>query len=401
MKAAELCSLGLGYPAFFNDNSCIPAVMATWGVSLEEARGYAIGGCVVPMVPGKTGAIQPISFTMVKPLELALRNGFDPVSQKQIGPKTGSLEDFKTFDELFEAYKKQVKYFSLEAAAIMNLQRAVKEAVIPPLFQSGLVEGCIESGKSALGNGPRYQIQEHCPRSMIDTVDSLAALKKCVFDDKSVSQRQLIEALDANFEGKEDVRHILLSAPKFGNDDDYVDSIAIDLFEWWQKMVTEELEALYGRKYRAATYSASGHHSAGKRVGALPSGRLAGLSLADGSVSPCQGVDINGPTAVINSAGKIDQSPILATLLNIKFQPAVLKTKEDLAKFLALIKTYFDYGGKHIQFNVVDKETLLDAQVHPERHRNLLVRVAGYSAFFIELERGVQDEIIQRTEHRL
>jgi formate C-acetyltransferase len=401
MKAAELCSLGLGYPAFFNDNSCIPAVMATWGVSLEEARGYAIGGCVVPMIPGKTSAIQPISFTMVKPLELALRNGFDPVTRRQVGPKTANLEDFQTFDELFEAYKKQVKHFSLEAAAIMNLQRAVKEAVIPPLFQSGLVDGCIESGKSALGNGPRYQIQEHCPRSMIDTVDSLAALKKCVFEDKSVSKRELLEALDANFEGMEHVRRILLSAPKFGNDDDYVDSIAIALFDWWRKMVTEELDALYGHKYRACTYSATGHHSAGKKVGALPSGRLAGVSLADGSVSPCQGVDINGPTALINSAGKIDQYPILATLLNIKFQPAILKTKADLEKLLALIRTYFDYGGKHIQFNIVDKETLLDAQIHPERHRNLLVRVAGYSAFFIELERGVQDEIIQRTEHRL
>lgn len=400
MKAAELCSLGLGYPAFFNDNSCIPAVMGM-GASLEEARGYAIGGCVVPMIPGKSGAVQPISFTMVKPLELALRDGFDPVTQKQVGPKTGNLEDFKTFDELFEAYKKQVRHFSHEAAAIMNLQRAVKEAVIPPLFQSGFVEGCIPSGKSVLGNAPQYQFQYHCPRSMIDTVDSLTALKKCVFEDKSVSKRELIEALDANFEGKENVWRILLSAPKFSNDDDYVDGIAIELFHWWRKMVAEELDALYGRKYLAATYSASGHHSAGKRVGALPSGRLAGLSLADGSVSPCQGVDHNGPTAVINSAGKIDQYPILATLLNIKFQPNILKTREDFEKFLALIKTYFDYGGKHIQFNFIDKATLLDAQVHPERHRNLLVRVAGYSAFFIELEHGVQDEIIQRTEHAL
>ncbi|MFO7772779.1 MAG: pyruvate formate lyase family protein [Dehalococcoidia bacterium] len=400
VKAAELCSLGLGYPAFFNDDSCIPAVMATWGASLEEARGYAIGGCVVPMIPGKTGSIQPISFTMAKPIELAIRDGFDLGTRKQLGPKTGSLEDFETFDEFFEAYKKQVKYFSLEAAAIMNLQRAVKEAAIPPLFQSGLVEGCVESGKSAIGNGPRYQIQEHCPRSMIDTVDSLAALKKCVFDDKSVSPRLVIEALDANFEGKEDVRRVLLSAPKFGNDDDYVDNLAITLFDWWQRMVTEELDALYGHKYRACAYSATGHHSAGKKVGALPSGRPAGVSLADGSVSPCQGVDVNGPTALINSAGKIDQYPILATLLNVKFTPASLRTKADLEKLLALIKTYFHYGGKHIQFNFVDNETLLDAQNHPERHRNLLVRVAGYSAFFIELERGVQDEIIQRTEHR-
>jgi len=235
---------------------------------------------------------------------------------------------------------------------------------------------------------------------MIDAVDSLAAIKKCVYEDGSVSKQELMNALDCNFEGKEDVRQLLLSAPKFGNDDDYVDSIAHELYDWWQKLVTS-IDTLYGHKYQPNAYSASGHHAAGKKGMALPNGRLAGLSLADGSVSPCQGADFKGPTAIINSASKIDQRHILSTLLNIKFQPVALKTKDDLKKLVALIKTYFVCGGRHIQFNVVDRETLIDAQVHPELHRNLLVRVAGYSALFVELDRGVQDEIIQRTHHTL
>lgn len=400
MKAAELCSLGLGYPAFMNDNSYIPALMDR-GASLEEARDYAFGGCVTPIIPGKSGLAQPITFIMPKPLELALRNGFDLRTGKQIGLMTGKFENFKTFDEFLEAYKKLVRQFSHEAAAIINRQRAFREAMVPPVFQAGLVDDCIKQGKSPLGAGARYHYAYHNIRGMIDAVDSLAAIKKCVFEEASVGKQELIDALGSNFEGKEDVRRLLLAAPKFGNDDDYVDSIACDLYDWWRKMVNEELDALYGRKYFAIAYSATGHHSAGRRTGALPSGRLAGLSLADGSVSPCQGVDVKGPTALINSAGKIDQYPIMGTLLNVKFQANILKTREDFERFLALIKTYFDYGGKHIQFNFVDKKTLLDAQVHPERHRNLLVRVAGYSAIFIELERGVQDEIIQRTEHTI
>lgn len=200
-----------------------------------------------------------------------------------------------------------------------------------------------------------------------------------------------------NFKGKEPLRKLLVKAPKYGNDDDFVDSIAAEIYGWWWKMVSE-IDGPYGVKQLPAPYSVSVHGAAGKRVGALPSGRLAGQTLADGSVSPCQGADVNGPTAVINSAGKIDQVPLFGTLLNMKFHPSAMKTDEDLKKIYTLIKTYFDYGGKHAQFNVVDSKTLKEAQKHPERHRNLMVRVAGYSAYFTELSSNVQDEIIQRTE---
>jgi formate C-acetyltransferase len=228
----------------------------------------------------------------------------------------------------------------------------------------------------------------------------MAAIKKRVFEEGSIGKRELIEALKCNFEGKEEIRNLLLSVPKYGNDDDYIDNIANDMYRSWQQMVTQ-LDAGFGSKYMAGAYSVGGHVPAGARTGALPSGRLAGSTLADGSVSPSQGVDVKGPTAVINSCCKIDQSQILCTLLNMKFQPSTLKNLDDRKKLLALIRTYFDEGGKHIQFNMVERETLLDAQAHPELHRNLIVRVAGYSAFFTELSRGIQDEIIARTGHQL
>ena len=193
------------------------------------------------------------------------------------------------------------------------------------------------------------------------------------------------------------VRKRLLKAPKYGNDDDFADGIAAELYGWWGNMVST-IEGPYGTRQIPAPYSISVHGAAGKRTGALPSGRLAGHPLADGSVSPCQGVDVKGPTAVINSAGKIDQVPLFGTLLNMKFHPTALKTQEDLKKIFTLIETYFDAGGKHAQFNVVDGKTLREAQQHPERHKNLMVRVAGYSAYFTELSTNVQDEIILRTE---
>jgi formate C-acetyltransferase len=317
-----------------------------------------------------------------------------------LGPATGNFNDFETFEDLVEAFEKQVQYFSQEATTIMNLQRCLREQLICPVFNDAFIDDCIKRGKSSLGKGARFEIHYHNGRSMIDAADSLTAIKKCVFDDGSIGRQELLDALANNFEGYEEVRTRLLAAPKYGNDDDYADQIAADLYRSWQKMI-RDLDAGYGTKYLPCAYSVGGHVPAGKKTGALPDGRLAGTALADGSVSPCQGSDVNGPTAVINSCLKIDQSLLVATLLNMKFQPSTLKTKEDKIKLLSLIKTYFNEGGKHIQINTVERKTLEDAQVHPQSHRNLLVRVAGYSAFFVELSHGMQDEIIERTDHGL
>ncbi len=404
MKAAELCALGLGYPAWFGDRSNIP-FLVNQGVPLEDARNYAISGCTISSIPGKSASASPFFGNIPKVFELALYNGFDPYLKKQIGPKTGNFEDFTTYDQLYEAYRKQMRYFLREAAADHKKAALFLPTVLPHLFPSLLSEGCIKRGLPNNGGGPIYQQGMYylLPSGPIDVADSLAAVKKCVYDDKTVTRKQLINALKANFEGEEyqKVRQLLLAAPKYGNDDDYVDFIARDVYG----MLDEELamiEGPFGTHYVDAPHSVSSHGAMGRKVGALPSGRLAWISLADGNMSPSQGMDKKGPTSVILSAGKINQLPMQGSLLNQKIHPSCLKTKDDLKKFLALIKTYLiSLGGKHIQFNVIDKKILLDAQTSPERYLDLVVRVAGYSALWVELDRVVQDEIIARTEQPL
>lgn len=399
IRALELVRLGLGFPAFFNDNSAIPWLLEQ-GVPLEVARGYCLSGCVHHTIPGQSSPVEVLFISIPKCLELALHNGVDPRTEKQLGPKTGKFDDLKAFDNLIDSFKKQVKYFSEEGSVMINQQRVTRADIVPTMLSSAFIDDCIKRGKGCMGNGARYLLAVQSSIGMIDAADSLAAIKKCVFEEGLISKQELLEALASNFENKEDSRRLLVNAPKYGNDDDYVDSIAVSLYCWWRKMVSE-IEAPYGHKYIPAPYSISVHGAAGKRVGALPNGRLAEVTLADGSVSPCPGTDTKGPTAVMNSAGKIDQTPLFGTLLNTKFHPSALSNKEDLNKLFALIKTYFDYGGKHIQFNVVDSKTLREAQKHPELYRSLIVRVAGYSALFTELPRNIQEEIISRTEHTI
>lgn len=396
IRALELVRGGLGFPAFFNDKSNIQWLLSI-GVPLEEARTHCISGCLHGTVPGRTSPFDVLFISIAKCLELALHDGFDPRTGMQIGPKTGEFSRMESFDDLLRAFKAQVEAFSREGGAIISRQKIARSLVMPAMLASAFIDDCIKTGKGCLADGARYNIVIQAPVGMIDAADSLAAIKRCVFEEGSVGRQELLDALAANFKGKESVRKRLIKAPKYGNDDDFADRIAVEIYGWWWKMVSQ-IDGPYGVKQLPAPYSVSVHGAAGKRVGALPSGRFAGQTLADGSVSPCQGADLNGPTAVINSAGKIDQVPLFGTLLNMKFHPSAMKTGEDLKKIYTLIETYFDYGGKHAQFNVVDSKTLKEAQSHPERHRNLMVRVAGYSAYFTELSSNVQDEIIQRTE---
>lgn len=396
LKGLELVKAGLGFPAFFSDLSALPWLLAQ-GVPLETARGYCIGGCVHHLIPGQSSPLEPFFISIPKCLELALHNGVDPRTGKRLGPRTGEFEDFKTFEDFLDSFKEQVRYFSEQGGEITNEQRVGRVDIAPTMLSSAFVDDCIKAGKSCLGGGARYPLLAQVSVGMIDAADSLAAIKKFVFEEGSVGKSELLAALAVNFAGKEDLRKVLGKAPKYGNDDDYADTIAAEVYDWWRNMVSA-IDAPYGLKYLPAPYSVSVHGAAGKRVGALPNGRLAEMALADGSVSPCAGADTQGPTAVLNSAGKIDQPPLFGTLLNMKFHPSALKTKKDLKNLLALVKTYFDYGGKHVQFNVIDSKTLRDAQAHPERYRNLIVRVAGYSALFNELHRSIQDEIISRTE---
>ena len=400
LRALELASLGSGYPAFYNDNSYIPWLL-DYGVRLEDARNWCITGCVHPGVPGKNGIDGYFWVCTAKGLELVIHNGVDPITGKKIGPATGELEDFKTYDEIVEAFKKQLRYLTERGAYIHTLSTPHYSEIDPVVFSSSFVSECVKRGRScSQAGGALFGYNLIIPAGLMDVVDSLMAIKTCVFEKGSMSLKELKDTLRVNFKGKEKIRRLLLAAPKFGNDLDEVDSIAKDLHHWFVTMV-KAMDGPFGNKWVSAIYTVGVHGAFGHRVGALPSGRLAGLPLADGGASPCQGMDTQGPTAVVNSVGKVDWVPHFCNVHNMKFHPSALKKREDLVKLGALIKTSFDYGSKHMQFNVVDRATLMEAQEHPEHYRDLVVRVAGYSAFFVELERNIQEDIIRRTEHKL
>ena len=398
--AIQVVAQGGGYPAFFNDKNCIPCLEG-YGVPEEDANQYAIGGCVLAQVPGKTGPGYPVVINLSKCLELALHDGYDYFKcKRQVGPHTGKFKDFKTYEDFYKAFQEQVMWASEHATRMTNVQRCIREYQMPACFTETLLDDCIKTGKMSTGDGPRYQLQYHNARCAMNAINALVAVKKCVFEDKTVDQNTLEDVLNANYEGYEDVRQLLYNAPKYGNDDDYADTIAHDVYRWWCDFV-KTMDAGFGDHYIPGAYTVGGHTTTGYSTGALPDGRFGGESLADGSMSPTQGTDCCGPTAVLNSANKIDQSDMSSTLLNMKFQASTLKTPEERALLAGLIATYFDGCGKHVQFNVVDRATLFDAQEHPEDHRDLLVRVAGYSAFFVELLPNLQNEIIKRTENDL
>lgn len=402
MRAAELCREGLGYPAWFGDRAAIQYLIDK-GVTREEAYDYAMAGCVIHTIPHKTASTWPTVVNMPKILEISLNNGTDPALGAEVGIKDSAQALYDSYQNFYENYQKQVAHFVRYSTSYLNQCRLFRAMNLPDVFGSCFFDDCIPRGESVIGGGARYQQTSMymLPVGVVDVANSLAAMKKCVFEEKSIAMHALLEALATNFEGREDVRELLLAAPKYGNNDDYVDNIVRDLYDSICRML-DGIDAPYGAKYVNAPHSLSFHGAMGARVGALPSGRLAGISLADGAVSPAQGSDLKGPTAVINSAGKINHVPIFGTLFNLKFHPSALKTEADLLNFLALIRTYLDdYQGKHIQFNVIDRETLLDAREHPENYRNLVVRVAGYSAFWVELNSKIQDELIERTEHRM
>jgi len=400
--ALQVIAKGGGYPAFFNDHSNIEELKRI-GVTPEDAQNYTVGGCVALQVPGKTSPGYPVFFNMAKALELAIHDGYDPYRTKQqVGPHTGNLEDFKTYEDFVEAFKTQVTDALKLCTRLTTFQRTYREEYVSTAFTDTLLEGCIEKGKTCSSDGPTYHCSYINCIGGTNVVNSLAAIKRCVFEKKLVEPKRLREILIANFntEDGEATRKILMSTPQYGNDDDYVDQIAVNFYAWFCS-ICGNYSVGFGQHFIPGAYSVGIHMGAGEFTGALPDGRLENGPLADGSMSPCQGTDVNGPTALINSALKVDQYDLNSSLLNMKFQANAMASREDRDKLSALIKTYFAGSGKHIQFNVVDKSTLLDAQVSPEKHRSLLVRVAGYSAFFVELMPNLQLDIINRTTSQL
>ena len=393
---------GLGQPAFFSQDVSVKRLLAynSGKISLKEAQAVGHLGCVQTAIPGKTFGLWTGAINMAKQLELALNNGKDPLTGFQIGPQTGEVGSFQSYDDLQNAVWKQMEYSVSVLREFDEVNRIMEAEIYPTPFHSSVTDDCIEKGTDITAGGARYSAIGEEVVGNIDLANSLAAIKKLVFEEKRIAIEQLKDALAANFEGNGygDIHRMCLEAPKYGNDDDYVDLIAREGYDRAYDAIIKT-PILFDQPPLPYAFSLTTHFHLGKLTGALPSGRKSSIALTDASVSAMPGTDRNGPTALILSAVKaIDTIKYGQNHFNLKFHPSALEGKEGIAKFLALIKTYMDLGGSHIQFNCITSDQLKKAQLKPQEHRDLVVRVAGFSAFFVNLDEGVQDELIKRTE---
>jgi len=389
-----------GKPAFFNDDAIVPALLSD-GVPLEGARDYGIIGCV-EMVPqqGTCGITNAAMSNLAKALELALNDGKCRLCGQQYGPRTGDPRNFGTFAELLQAFEKQIAWYVAHMVQALNTIERVHSEICPQPFASLVTKGCVEKGQDFTRGGPVFNYTGPQGVGLADVADSLAAIRKFVFEEKTLSIEELLAVLDADFGENEPLRQVLLAAPKYGNDDDSVDDLARYVARVYCSEVSKYRNTRGGH-YRPGMYAVSSNVPLGLNVGALPSGRKAKEPLADGGLSVKHGMDRHGPTAAVKSVAKVDHAlSTNGTLLNQKFHPSALDSQEGREKLATLIRTYFALGGNHIQFNCIDADTLRDAKKHPEKYRSLVVRVAGYSAYFVDLDPGVQDDIIARTEFR-
>ncbi len=444
IKAAELTRTGIGLPAYYNDEVIIPALQNR-GLSLADAREYNIIGCVEPQKAGKTdGWHDAAFFNMCRPLELVFSNGMD--RGVQVGVQTGDVTDMATFDEFYDAYKKQMEYC---ISLLVNADNAIDVAHAercPLPFLSCMVDDCMKAGKSVQEGGAVYNFTGPQGFGIANMADALFAVRRLVYEEKKFTMAELKEALAWNY-GKgldaqsaadvaetvlremhkagqtvdtqtaatmisnlvgmkpepakaarfEEIHNLIEEVPKFGNDIPEVDYFARDVAYTYTKPL-QNYKNPRGGMYQAGLYPVSANVPLGGQTGATPDGRYAHTPVADG-VSPSAGKDVKGPTAAATSVSRLDHFIVSnGTLFNQKFHPSALSGREGLEKFVALIRSYFDQKGMHMQFNVVDRDTLLDAQKHPEKYKHLVVRVAGYSALFTTLSRSLQDDIIRRTE---
>ena len=396
-RAMEIVKTGFGQPSIFNSDAVVMELLRQ-GKSIEDARCGGTSGCVESGAFGKENYTLTGYFNIPKILEVTLHNGKDPLSGKQIGLKTGNFEDFKTFEELMVAFKKQLKYF-IETKIEGNLIiERIYAKNMPAPFLSILIDDCIKNGKDYYNGGARYNSSYIQGVGTGTITDSLAAIKQVVFEEKRLGKKEFLNMLDRNFEGYELHRQYLLNKThKYGNDDDYADHIMKEVFEEFFKNI-DGRPTYRGGQFRINMLPTTVHVYFGSKIGATPDGRKAFEPISEG-ISPVQGMDKNGPTAVLKSAAKMDHIKTGGTLLNLKFTPDLLKDQKGIEAVVKLIRTYFRLDGHHVQFNVVSAETLRDAKRHPEKYGDLIVRVAGYSDYFCHLNEKLQDEIIKRTEH--
>jgi len=397
LKCVDLIRTGIGQPAFHNSRTAVERHLYHHKVPLEEARPFAIVGCVQSAIPGYMDGYFETRFNVAKVIELTLENGTDPLTGIGLGLQTGEAESFRTYDRFYQAFIKQLEYLVPLTHDVSRTAWTLQRN-FPTPFSSSLVNDCVKKGKDIADGGTRYSFGDGvCLVGVVDAANSLAAIKKLVFEEKKLTMSQLRAVLAADFKSYEDIERMCVSAPKYGNDDAYTDSIARDIYEICYNLhsKTDHL----GRPVMPSAYSVTGHVAFGEFTGALPNGKKARKPLVDASVSAQGGTDRNGPTALVKSAAKIvDTVKYSSNHLNIKFHPTALKGTNGARKLLSLIKTYFDLGGYHVQFNCVSGETLRGAQLHPEDYKELVVRVAGFSAYFITLDKDTQDDIIRRTE---
>jgi pyruvate formate-lyase/glycerol dehydratase family glycyl radical enzyme len=400
-KAIEVTKVIGGMPSFESDEVIIPGMLNN-GTTLEDARNYAIVGCVEPSSPGISfpccgGGGAPSFVNLPQCLVLALNNGVNPANGKQCGPKTGDLAGFKTFEEVKEAYVKQINHFVDWHVTLINMCETITLKYAPAPLLSMVVDDCVEKGLDVLAGGAKYNSIGTAGVGTANVADALMAIKHFVFDLKKYTGAQLLEAVRTNWEGQETLRtEIMNGASKYGNDEPEVDELA----RWSTSVFTTRINESMGPRgpYHAGLWPVTAHVMMGMRTPATLCGRKTGEPLADG-ISPRQGMDKNGPTAIFKSAAALDQFVCYnGTLLNMKFHPTAVRGMEGTLKLRDMIKTYFDMKGMHIQLNVVSADTLRDAQKNPDQYRNLVVRVAGYSAFFVELHKILQDDVIARTE---
>jgi formate C-acetyltransferase len=398
LKAAcRVIRRGYGYPSVFNADEVVMEQLRI-GKTLEDAREGGCSGCIETGAFGKEAYILTGYLNVPKILELALNNGCDPLIGKRIGLETGEACEFKSYDALYGAFLKQLEYIVGLKIKVNNYIERMYATYAPAPFLSVVIADCIAKGKDYYNGGPRYNTNYIQCCGIGTVTDSLSAIRKHVFEEETISMQQLLQALNSNFKDAEALRLRLFNkTPFFGNDDDYADSIM-------QQVYASLFDAIDGKantkgsQYHLNMLSTTCHIYFGKVLGASANGRFAGLPISDGT-SPSHGADRKGPTAVIKSLGKMDQSKSGGTLLNQRFLPSVLKDEEAVTNLAHLIRGYFRLNGHHIQFNIVDSETLRKAQAAPDEHRDLLVRVAGYSDYFVDLDVYHQEEIIARTEH--
>jgi pyruvate formate-lyase/glycerol dehydratase family glycyl radical enzyme len=397
-RALEIVRKGWGQPSVFNADTVVEELVRQ-GKSLEDARNGGTSGCVETGAFGKESYILTGYFNLPKVLEITLHNGLDPRTGKRIGCETGDATSFKTFDDLMDAFRRQVQHFVDVKIAGNHVIERLYATELPVPFLSVLIDDCVAKGKDYNDGGARYNTNYIQGVGLGTITDCLSAIRRHVFDDRRITMAEMLEMLALDFEGREHLRQMLLNrTARYGNDDDYADDIAKLVFEAYYDAVDGRPNTK-GGVYRINLLPTTCHIYFGSVTGATPDGRRAWTPLSEG-ISPVQGADRKGPTAVLKSAGKLDHVRTGGTLLNQKFTPSLLAGEKGITNLAHLVRAYFGLGGHHIQFNVVTAETLREAQANPEKHRDLIVRVAGYSDYFCDLSKTLQDEIISRTEHQ-